>query len=98
MSNCIPSTNSRVVSAVLPSSTVITPSRPTRSTASASRLPIVGSLLAEMVPTWAISSFLETGRQILEVSSATAASTAFSIPRRTAVGLAPEVMFRSPSR
>ena len=52
-------------SAVLPSSTVITPSRPTRSTASASMLPIVGSLLAEIVPTWAISSFLETGREIL---------------------------------
>ncbi len=85
----MPSTNSSVVVAVLPSSTVITPSRPTRSTASASSLPIVGSLFAEIVPTWAISSFFETGREIFEVSSATAASTAFSMPRRTAVGLRP---------
>ena len=84
--------------AVLPSSTVITPSRPTRSTASASILPIVGSLLAEIAPTWAISSFFETGREILSSARSTAASTAFSMPRRTAVGLAPEVMFLSPSR
>ena len=84
--------------AVLPSSTVMTPSRPTFSTASARRLPIVGSLLAEIVPTCAISSFFETGRESLVVSSVTAASTAFSIPRRTAVGLAPTLTIRSPSR
>ena len=59
---------------------------------------MVGSLLAEIVPTWAISSFLETGRESLVVSSSTAASTALSIPRRTTVGLAPVVMIRSPSR
>ncbi len=75
----------------------MTPSRPTFSTASASRLPIVASLLAEIVPTWAISSFFETGRDMV-ASSATAASTAFSIPRRTAVGLAPVVTVRRPSR
>ena len=57
---------------------------------------MIGSLLAEIVPTWAISSFFETGREILVVSSSTAASTAFSIPRRTAVGLAPEVTIRRP--
>ena len=70
----------------------------TFSTASASIWPIVGSLLAEIVPTCAISSFFETGREIEPWSLATATSTAFSIPRRTAVGLAPEVMLRRPSR
>ena len=39
-----------------------------------------------------------TTATILVVSSPTAASTAFSIPRRTAVGLAPEVTVFSPSR
>ena len=41
---------------------------------------------------------LRDGRESLVVSSSTAASTALSIPRRDAVGLAPEVMIRSPSR
>ena len=57
----MPSTSSSVVSVVLPSSTVITPSLPTFSIASASRSPISGSLLALIAPTWAISSLLETG-------------------------------------
>ena len=39
----------------LASSTVITPSLPTFSMASAIRSPMVLSLLAEMVPTWEIS-------------------------------------------
>ena len=52
----MPSTTSSVVSSVLASSTVMTPSLPTFSIASAMILPIVASLLAEMVPTWAISS------------------------------------------
>ena len=54
----MPSTNSSVVSEVLPSSTVMTPSLPTFSKASAISLPIVGSLLALMLATCSISSFL----------------------------------------
>ena len=61
-------------------------------------LPIVGSLFAEIVPTCAISSFFETGREMFVFNSSTAASTALSMPLRTAVGFAPEVMLRSPSR
>ena len=62
-SNCMPSTTSTVVSACLPSSTVITPFLPTLTKASASTAPIVGSLLPAMVATWAISflSFSLTG-------------------------------------
>ena len=60
----MPSTSSSVVSVVLPSSTVITPSLPTFSMASASRSPISWSLLALIAPTWAISSLLETGLAI----------------------------------
>ena len=56
----MPSTNSSVVSVVLPSSTVMTPSLPTFSIASASRSPITRSLFALMAPTWAISSLLLT--------------------------------------
>ena len=51
----MPSTTSSVVSSPLASSTVITPSLPTFSIASAMMSPMVESLLAEMVPTWAIS-------------------------------------------
>ena len=50
----MPSTTSSEVSSVLASSTVMTPSLPTFSIASAMILPIVASLLAEIVPTWAI--------------------------------------------
>ena len=85
----MPSTNSSVVSEVLPSSTVMTPSLPTFSKASAISLPIVGSLLAEMAATCSISSFLVTGLRELVSSCSTAASTALSMPRLTAIGLAP---------
>ena len=50
-----------VVSRLLPSSTVITPSLPTRSIASARILPISSSLLAAIEPTWAISFLPLTG-------------------------------------
>ena len=53
-SNCIPSTTSSEVSMVLASSTVITPSLPTLSMASAMVVPMVSSALAEIIPTWAI--------------------------------------------
>jgi hypothetical protein len=48
------------VSAVLDSSMVMTPSLPTFSMASAISLPMASSLLAEMVPTWAMSLALVT--------------------------------------
>src|SRR6266571_5938075 len=57
-SNCMPSTTSRVVSIVLDSSTVMTPSLPTFFMASAMMPPICLSLLAEMVPTWAVTPSL----------------------------------------
>jgi hypothetical protein len=90
------STNSKVVSVPLPSSTVITPSLPTFSMASASKSPMARSLLALIEPTWAISSLLDTGLDML-LSCSMAASTALSIPRRTAIGLLPAAMFRVPS-
>src|SRR5712692_4649369 len=52
----MPSTTSSWVSSVFDSSTVMTPSLPTFFMASAMILPMVSSLLAEMVPTWAIIS------------------------------------------
>ncbi len=54
------------------------------------------SLLALIAPTCAISSLLETGLAIA-CSFSIAASTAFSIPRRTAIGLLPAAMLRVPS-
>ena len=50
----MPSTTSSEVSSVFASSTVMTPSLPTFSIASAMILPMVSSLLAEIVPTCAI--------------------------------------------
>src|SRR5262245_4814387 len=92
----MPSTYSTLVSVVLPSSTVITPSLPTRSSASAINSPIALSLLALIAPTAATSSLLVT---FLPISSSllVAASTALSMPRRTAVGLLPATTFRRPS-
>src|SRR6266403_610264 len=52
----MPSTTSSWVSRVFDSSTVMTPSLPTFFMASAMILPMVSSLLAELVPTWAIMS------------------------------------------
>jgi hypothetical protein len=51
----MPSTTSSEVSMDLASSTVMTPSLPTFSIASAMILPIVSSLFAEIVPTCAIA-------------------------------------------
>ena len=93
----MPSTVSSVVSRPLASSTVITPSLPTFSIASAIRFPISLSLLAEMVPTWAISFLPADGTERV-LSSSTTASTAFSIPRFSSMGLAPAVTFLRPSR
>ena len=68
----MPSTVSSVVSRPLASSTVMTPSLPTFSIASAIRLPISLSLLAEMEPTWAISFLPVVGTLIFFSSSTTA--------------------------
>ena len=81
----------------LASSTVMTPSLPTFSIASAINSPIVGSLLAEMVPIWEISFLFWQGLLIF-LSSATTVSTALSMPRLMSIGLPPAVMFFAPSR
>ena len=98
-SNCMPSTTSTVVSACLPSSTVITPSLPTFRNASASTFPIVGSLLPAIVAI-CISSFLFfslIGVAIDRIDLETA-STALWMPRDRAIGSAPAAIILSPSR
>ncbi len=82
----MPSTTSSVVSRPLASSTVMTPSLPTLSIASAMMLPMVVSPLAEMVPTWAMS-FLPLVGFASFFSSATMAVTALSMPRLISIGL-----------
>src|SRR5437879_1667003 len=69
----MPSTISRLDSIDFASSTVITPSLPTFSIASASILPIVASPFAEIVPTWAISAEARVDFESLPSSSTTAA-------------------------
>src|SRR6266849_3691267 len=92
----MPSTTSRVVSIVFDSSTVMTPSLPTFFISSAMMLPTCLSVLALIVPTCAIMSPF-TSRDSLFIS-ATATSTAFSMPRLRAVGLAPAATVLTPSR
>src|SRR5258707_7409101 len=93
----MPSTTSSSVSSDLASSTVMTPSLPTFFMASARNLPISASPLAEMVPTWAISSFEVTFLEFL-TRSATTASTARSIPRLRSIGFMPAATDLAPSR
>src|SRR5271166_5863758 len=93
----MPSTTSSSVSSDLASSTVMTPSLPTFFIASARNLPISASPLAEMVPTWAISSFEVTFLEFL-TRSATTASTAMSIPRFRSIGFMPAATDLAPSR
>ena len=78
------------------SSTVMTPSLPTFSIASAMIVPIAWSLFAEIVPTCAIMLPL-TGLESFLIDSVTAA-TACSIPRFSSIGLAPAATFFAPSR
>ena len=92
----MPSTTSSEVSSVLASSTVMTPSLPTFSIASAMMSPIVSSLFAEIVPTWAI--ILPLTGLLSFFSSSTTTATAFSMPRLMSIGLAPAVTFLMPSR
>src|SRR5215471_8285569 len=96
-SNCMPSTTSSSVSSDLASSTVMTPSLPTFFMASARNLPISSSPLAEMVPTWAISSLEVTFLEFFS-RSATTASTARSIPRLRSIGFMPAATDLAPSR
>ncbi len=93
----MPSTTSSTVSIDLASSTVITPSRPTFSMASEMIWPMVVSLLAEMVPTCAISWESRVGLDIL-ASSAVMLSTAFSMPRLSSIGFMPATTSLLPSR
>ena len=81
----------------LASSTVMVPSLPTLSIASAMISPMVVSQLAETVATCVISSLSLTFLLIL-ASSATTASTALLMPRWRLIGLAPAVTFFRPSR
>src|SRR4029450_2434889 len=82
----MPSVNSSSMPKVCDSSTVMTPSLPTLSMASAMVLPISASW-AEMAATEAISSWFSTSRAWLRMASATA-STAFSMPRLRPLGVA----------
>src|SRR5580704_3845420 len=96
-SNCMPSTTSSSVSSDLASSTVMTPSLPTFFMASARNRPISASPFAEMVPTWAISSFDVTFLEFF-FRSATTAATARSTPRLRSIGFMPAATAFEPSR
>src|SRR5271166_5055090 len=93
----MPSTTSSSVSSDLASSTVITPSLPTFCIASAIMRPISWSLLAEIVPTWAISSLVDTFFDRFSISLTTA-STAASMPRLRSIGFMPAATAFAPSR
>src|ERR1700756_3659692 len=93
----MPSTTSSSLSRPEPSSTVITPSLPTFSIASAMVLPIDSSAFAEMVPTCAIALESLQGFES-RLSSSTTAMTPLSTPRLMSIGLRPEETALSPSR
>ena len=95
LSNSIPSLYSISIVKPFPSSTVTTPSRPTFSSDSAILAPIALSP-AEIVATCSISSLFFMGLDIF-LSSDITASTAFSIPFLTTIGLAPAVIFFIPA-
>ena len=93
----MPSTTSSSVSAVFPSSTVITPSLPTLPMASAIIFPIEASPLAEIVPTCAISEDLVILVAFFNKSPAISPA-ALSIPRFRSIGFMPAATRLSPSR
>src|SRR5437763_1244527 len=93
----MPSTTSSSVSRLLASSTVITPSLPTFCIACAIISPTSRSPLAEIVPTCAISSLVETFFDRFPMS-ATTASTARSMPRFRSIGFMPAATALAPSR
>ena len=92
----MPSTTSSSVTAVFASSTVITPSLPTFFIASAIILPTVLSPLAEIVPTWPISSedWTFLARRSMSLTTAAAAR---SMPRFKSIGFMPAATSLSPS-
>src|SRR5687767_10816479 len=92
----MPSTMSSSVSRLLASSTVMTPSLPTFCIALARKSPISLSPFAEMVPTWAISSFDVTFLELVFRCS-TMASTARSMPRFRSMGFMPAATDLEPS-
>src|SRR5215471_13658780 len=92
----MPSTTSSSVSSDFASSTVITPSLPTFCMALARKSPISRSPLAEIVPTWAISSFEVTFFE-LAFRCSTIASTARSTPRLRSIGFMPAATALVPS-
>src|SRR5579864_8098814 len=93
----MPSTTSSSFCRPEPSSTVITPSLPTFSIASALVLPIDSSEFAEIVPTWAMALESLQGLESF-FSSSTAVITALSTPRLRSIGLRPEETAFRPSR
>src|SRR4051794_3750948 len=92
----MPSVSSSSSLKVLLSSTVMTPSLPTLSMASAISSPMVGSA-AEIEAVAAICSLVSTSLAVFSSCWETA-STAFSIPRLSAIGFAPAATLRRPSR
>src|SRR3954469_19870840 len=96
LSKRMPSVSSSSRPKVLLSSTVMTPSLPTLSIASAMISPTVGSP-AEIDAVEAICSLVSTSLASLANFSATA-RTAASMPRFRAIGLAPAATLRRPSR
>src|SRR5262245_840705 len=92
----MPSTTSSSVSRDFASSTVITPSLPTFCMALARKPPISRSPLAEIVPTWAISSFEVTFFE-LAFRCSTISSTARSTPRLRSMGFMPAATALVPS-
>src|SRR5687768_15065924 len=93
----MPSTSSSSFCSDLPSSTVITPSLPTLSIASAMILPTSVSRLAEIEPICATSLEEPQGLEIF-FSSSTTATTALSMPRFRSIGFMPEATYFMPSR
>ena len=91
----MPSVNSSSVPKVWDSSTVMTPSLPTLSKASAISSPICSSR-EEMVATLAMSAVVSTEREF-SWSRSTTASTALSMPRFNPTGFDPEATARRPS-
>ena len=92
----MPSTHSTSVLRVLPSSTVMTPSLPTFSVASAIILPISESKFEATVATCSVSVLVVTLVLILW-SCSTMSATALSIPRFISMGLTPATTALRPS-
>src|SRR6516164_10821178 len=92
----MPSTTSSWVSRPFASSTVITPSLPTFSIASAIMSPMVLSPFADTAPTWAISSLPLVDFDCF-LSSSTTVATARSMPRLRFIGSCPAATILAPS-